>query len=89
MSQTVSWVRSQPRVPQHPPQGSLRWAHSRSSRYLSRNTKVSTGGRERGERWPKVTQQVGDLNPYLGLGLSPDGAKNVLPLGILEDLAAG
>lgn len=29
------------------------------------------------------------MNPNLGLGLSPDGAKNVLRLGILEDLAAG
>lgn len=82
-------MRSQPRVPQHPPQGSLHWAPSGSSRYLSQNTKASTGGRERGERWPKVTQQVGALNLYLGLGLSPDGAKNVLPLGILEYLAAG
>lgn len=31
--------------------------------------------------WPKAPQQVGDLTPNLGLGLSPRGAKNILPLG--------
>lgn len=36
---------------------------------------------EREERLPRVIQQVEDLNPGPGLGLSPQGAKNVLSLG--------
>lgn len=59
-------------------QGPLCRAHSR---YLSRNSKLSVDGQRGGGCWPKAPQQVGDLTPNLGLGLSPRGAKNILPLG--------